>query len=91
MNDEQQQLPLDEPSLTAWVTGAPPCVGWWNARKVNHPYASDELRRYWHGDGWSWPVGIGASDEDTVTAASHRSYLNTDEIEWRGLAHPRAS
>lgn len=70
--------------MTPWRTGAPPCVGWWNASS----HRDHAIRRHWNGFRWSGPARIGDSDANTNGARKHAGFI-AYPIEWRGLIKPR--
>lgn len=89
MKDEQDtQTPDMLEGITPGFRGAPPMVGWWEARRVEHLSTPFSTRRWWNGTGWSIPVSQGVSDVDAAYARNVPAVHRPDAFEWRGLHEP---
>lgn len=88
----QENLPGMEadPDLTYWISGQPPCSGWWDTKTRYQPGIALVCRRYWHADVGRWSYGVlpGFSDYDAQLFKLTYSKLDTHYIVYRGLKQP---
>lgn len=94
---KQQELELNVGAFigtTDWMNSGnqPPVhVGWYDARLVMSEEERElrdppAQRRWWFGDGWSWPVVVGEMDDELIAwLGNKRSPRELASVEYRGL------
>ena len=99
MQPIQTDLPLEQaaeaitqdPNLTEWQPGPPPCIGWWPCKgspEVSHDWPTP-YRRYWNGELWSALVPVGFEDDARVQYYKHLAlHPASNHILWCGLKKP---
>lgn len=86
-HNAQLELDVSVITVTDWIEGKnPEYVGWYEVESNN---AVNEIRRWWDGSHWSWPVSVG-DDDDYAMSMQHRVSVHVP-LRWRGLSarHPK--
>ena len=61
-----------------WHKGPPPHIGWWEASVMRQP----QVWRWWDGAQWSIAVDSNATGNMAARAASSKTALKVNDVEW---------